>query len=191
MGAGDGELTVSVPFGFIRLHLRLSSIIAAGRLIARPSILSGECLLVDRLSGLALDSTTDDRPRVRQRPVMWTVHGAPWQRWRLRRAGKGAISITSVHSGLSLTTDNPPGGGSWVWLDHYRGSTEQLWRVRRTPDGSSYQISSSTTSFMLDSGKSPAVPAAAEGHDLEAPSSPFISSNWGDENQKWSILRVT
>lgn len=89
----------------------------------RSPLSRGPCLIIDRWSGLALDSTTD--PHHRTRPVLWTVHGLAWQQWRLLAAGRGLVKIVSEHGAMVLTTDATAGDGSWVWLEKDRDRDDQ------------------------------------------------------------------
>lgn len=183
----DGDLSISIGVPGLRVNLGPQSLVAV-RKVFRKQIFRGACLLIDWWSGLALDSTQD--PRVGTKPVLWTVHGEPWQRWHLRRANASHIYIQSAHTGLVLTTSSARGNWAEVRLDTWRGADEQRWRVHRSTDGSAYQLSSGSTNFMLDAGDNVKIPAATEQRSVDDPDSPHLWENWSGRCQEWSIARL-
>jgi hypothetical protein len=96
----------------------------------------------------------------------------------------------SEHCGLVLTTDSPPGNRSWVWLDSYRGHSQQQWSVVPSDDGYAFQIESALSAHALDAGSNPRIPASGENHDIGDPSSPLIKTNSNGRCQEWTIARL-
>lgn len=185
--ADSSDMSMSIGVPGLRVNLGPRSLVAVGR-VFRREIFRDPCLIIDRWSGLALDSTTD--PHVGTKPVLWTVHSEPWQRWRLRRAGRTHVYIQSVHCGLVLTATSSPANWAEVRLDTWRGADEQRWRVHQSVDGFAFQLSAGNSNFMLDSGDKAKVPAGTEERWVGDPDSPHLWENWGGRCQEWSIARL-
>jgi hypothetical protein len=145
-------------------------------------------MIVDRWSGLALDSTT--RPKHQTRPVLWTTHALPWQQWRIAQVDGDLVKITSEHGGLALTTDQEVGDGSWLWLEKDRGDDNQLWRLHQAKDRGAFAIYSQRSNYALDATRDPRLPAAHESHDIENPTPPLLWENRWDAWQQWIVSRL-
>ena len=158
----------------------------------RQPLLGGPCLLIDRRSGLALDSTTDPHPDPdgQTRPVLWTVHGLPWQQWRIEGALGGLSKIRSQYSGLVLSTDSSAGNESWVWLARDRSRRDQLWRIQPTADRTAFIIEAASSPHSLDATLHPAVPASVEQRSVDTPSSPILFDTHREPQQQWVIARL-
>lgn len=117
----------------------------------RNALYRGPCLIIDRQTGLALDATPDAESGTR--PILWHPHAGPWQQWRLQASGRGLVRIMNEHSQTFLTTDEPPGNGSWVWLDKHRQSKLQEWRLKPTEERAALVVETKGASFGLDSGR--------------------------------------
>lgn len=154
----------------------------------RSPLSRGPCLIIDRWSGLALDSTTD--PHHRTRPVLWTVHGLAWQQWRLLAAGRGLVKIVSEHGAMVLTTDATAGDGSWVWLEKDRDRDDQKWRASPTRDRSAFVIETRRSQHALDATTDPKLPAGHEDHSVHEPTSPFVWGTHSEAWQQWVIVRL-
>jgi subtilisin-like proprotein convertase family protein len=64
----------------------------------------GHAWLLNAKSGLTLDSTPE--PREGSSPVLFHVHGMPWQHWRISPAGRGTVTITAEAGGHDGDLDN-------------------------------------------------------------------------------------
>ncbi|MFC8529810.1 RICIN domain-containing protein [Nocardia sp. NPDC057227] len=186
MTANDFNWKIGIP-GFLQIEMGPNSTRALGQVWKRQSKFSGQCIIVDRWSGLALDSTPD--PHRNTEPVMWTVHGDPWQRWRIIKLPSKKVLIASEIGGLVLTTENAPTDGSRVWLDSYRGYPQQQWQLTRSDDQRAFQIESVVSAHALDADYSAKLPAAGEGHSISDPSKPLMWTNWNGGCQQWTIAR--
>ena len=71
-------------FGFTLTPEELASLADRFR---RDPLLGGPCLILNRHSGLALDAKPD--AEVGGHATLWPAHAAPWQQWRIRKAGRG------------------------------------------------------------------------------------------------------
>ena len=117
----------------------------------RDPIYGGPCLIVNRHSGLALDAKTD--ASVGGHTTLWTAHAAPWQQWRIRKAGRANVEIVSEPSRLRLTTMRAAGNWTEVWLHNKPQpdwSTE--WRLKPTDDRVAFVIENGTSAHALDPG---------------------------------------
>ncbi len=155
---------------------------------SRRTLYGGPCMLIDRHTGLALDSTTE--PRHRTRPVLWTPHGLPWQQWRIVRVKRGIYKILSEHGDLALSTDHAAGDGSWVWLEKYRDREDQLWRLEATEDHTAFVVETKRSAHSLDATLDPRIPAAAEDGWIGDPSSPILWETHSQAWQQWVIVRL-
>jgi len=155
---------------------------------SRKTLYGGPCMLIERHTGLALDSTT--QPGLRTRPVMWTPHGLPWQQWRILRTGRNSFRIASNMNGMVLTTDSSAGDGSWVWLEWDRANDDQLWTLSPTEDRSAFVIETFRSKHSLDATTSPANPAENEERDLKDPTSPILWSTNRQGWQQWMVVRL-
>ena len=184
---GDSNVTVGLP-GLLALQLGGKDLASLARRFSRRPLLSGPCMLIERHSGLALDSTAD--PEHKTRPVLWTPHGLPWQQWRIEKAGRQLIRITSVRSGLVLSTDRSCGDGSWVWQERDRDRVDQRWRLLPMKDRTAFVIETADSAHALDATTDPDVPASREDRSTNVPSSPILWSTHGAPWQQWIILRL-
>ena len=83
---------------------RLMSAVANTPVPVMPSGVAGELLIAGLANGLALDSTTLTTGDIK--PVVWEIHGEPWQRWRLDDSPDGiGYLIQSVHNRQYLTVN--------------------------------------------------------------------------------------
>ncbi|GGM27026.1 RICIN domain-containing protein [Dactylosporangium sucinum] len=160
----------------------------SGNAFADATIFGGPCLLIDRRWGLALDATRE--PGERTRPVLWTPHAAPWQQWRIQRAGGGTVRIASEHGGLVLTTDDPAGDRSWVWLATDEGHDHQRWRLAPTDDRVACIIEAKRSAHALDARTDTKVPAVEPDGSVADPTPPILYSTHWRPWQQWLILRV-
>lgn len=183
----DLSWSIGIP-GILKIDMGPETVSTLGRWWNGRSRFSGPCLVIDRWSGLALDATVE--PQRQTQPVLWTVHGEPWQRWRLVRLRNKRVLLMSDHGGLVLTTDSPPGDRSWVWLDSYRGYEQQEWNVTPSDDGCAFQIESATSAYALDARDHPRIPATGEDHAIADPSSPVMMRNANRRTQEWTIARL-
>lgn len=187
----DSEIAVGIP-GFVSFKLGPADLATLTKRFTRKPLLDGPCLILERRSGLALDSTIDSQPDPdgQHRPVLWTVNAMPWQQWRIDSGPGGLSTIRSQHSGYVLTTDDPPGNHSWVWLSPDRGHRTQRWRVQPTSDKTAFVIEAASSSFALDSTLHPEVPASVDERWVETPSAPIMYSSHGEPQQQWVIARL-
>lgn len=169
---------LTFKFGFAEYEFSVEQWQAIKRRFSRPSILGSPCLIIDRDTGLALDAGTD--PGHRTRPVLWAVHAAPWQQWRIKKAGNGFFNIISEHGGLALTTDVPTENKAWMWLEALRGRDSQLWRITPTEDSVAYAIETKRSDHALDTGI-----GAING------TSPIMWATHWEAQQQWIICRLS
>lgn len=182
------DLQVGVGVGGISLGLSAETIRSlTGRFSRRP-LFGGPCLIIDRHTGLALDSTT--QPETRTRPVLWTPHALPWQQWRIQSAGRGHYKVYSEHARRVLTTDERAGDGSWVWLERDCDRAEQTWRLIPTEDSLAFIIEAVRSEHSLDATTKPRVPAAEEGGSVADPTPVFLWSTHRAAWQQWMIVRL-
>lgn len=184
---GDTEAWVQIP-GIARFTLGRTELASLADRFNRRPLLGGPCLLMDRHSGLALDSTLE--PADRTRPVLWTVHGLPWQQWRIERTREKLVRIRSEHSGLVLSTDFEAGNLSWVWLEKDRGRPDQLWRLEPTRDKTAFVIETSRSAHALDATTGPRVPASDPSRSVDEPTSPILFDTNAAAWQQWVIARL-
>ena len=180
------DVTVGIP-GFLSITLSASETDNLKERFNRRS-LYGPCMIIDRWSGLAMDSTPD--PKHQTRPVLWTVHALPWQQWRIKKVRDNMVKITSEHGGLALTTDQQVGDGSWLWLEEDIGLDSQLWRLHPTRDHGAFAIYSCRSAYALDATRAPNLPAAGENHDIDNPTAPIMWTNDWRSWQQWVITRL-
>jgi Ricin-type beta-trefoil lectin domain-like len=155
---------------------------------SRRSLYGGPCMLIERHSGLALDSTTS--PRHLCRPVLWTPHGLQWQQWRFRRSGRNLFKIVSEMNGMVLTTDAAAHDRSWVWLESDRDRDDQRWRLLPSEDRAAFVVESMRSEHCLDGTRDPKLPAATEDRSVSEPTSPLMwTTNW-PAWQQWMIVRL-
>lgn len=187
----DSEIAVGIP-GFVSFKLGPADLASLTKRFTRRPLLDGPCLIIERRSGLALDSTTDPRPDPdsQTRPVLWTVNGMPWQQWRIESDRSGVSRIRSQHSGLVLTTDNPPQDRSWVWLSEDRRGRNQSWNIRPTIDKTAFLIEATSSPHSLDATEDPSVPASVDERWVASPSSPILYQTHWQEQQQWVIARL-
>jgi hypothetical protein len=145
-------------------------------------------MVIDRWSGLALDSTPS--PVHRTRPVLWTPHGLVWQQWRLERVRGELVRVVSEGSGLLLTTDRVAGDGSWVWLERDRDRNDQMWRLRPTEDRAAFVVETAISEHALDAGQNPRLPASGGDHSISDPTSPHMWGTHWAPWQQWMIVRL-
>ncbi|HWO67558.1 MAG TPA: RICIN domain-containing protein [Umezawaea sp.] len=138
---------------------------------------SGPCLVVERQSGLALDSRQE--PVEGSSPVLYPVHGLPWQHWRISPARRGTVRITTGINGLALTAPRSPEDWSPVRMNRVTSGEEQLWRLRPTDDGSAFLIESAVSEHALDATEKP-----------EWLASPHLWSTHWAAWQQWVICRL-
>lgn len=174
--------------GFVKLTLGSTDFASLANRFSRRPIFGGPCLLVDRHSGLALDATT--QPGHRTRPVLWTVHGLPWQQWRIERTGRNLIRIRSEQSGLVLTTDGVAGNLSWVWLEKDRDRADQHWRIEPTIDKAAFTIETGRSAHALDATTDPRVPAGVPTRSVDFPTAPILFDTNSESWQQWVIARL-
>jgi hypothetical protein len=143
----------------------------------RDPLYKGPCLIIERQAGLALDVTYE--PTAGTRPVLYTVHGLPWQRWNIRPAGQGTVTITAEHGGLALAAPRAPDDWSPLTLERTASEPHQRWRLRQTDDGSAFLIESAVSAHAID--------ATQEPTNLSSPH--LWSSHWAAW-QQWVICRL-
>jgi hypothetical protein len=181
------DVTVGIP-GFLSITLTASAADSLKERFNNQSLYGGPCMIVDRWSGLALDSTT--QPKHQTRPVLWTVHALPWQQWRIKRSGRGLVKVISEHGGLALTTDPQVADRSWLWLERDTGQDSQLWRLHPTDDRGAFAIYAHRSACAIDATESPNLPAAGENHDIGNPTAPIMRTNQWSMSQQWVITRL-
>lgn len=145
-----------------------------GERFSRRRLFGGPCLIINRHSGLALDSTTS--PQARSRPVLWTPHALPWQQWRIVAAGQGRCKVVSEHAQRVLTTDPSARDGSWVWLERDCNRPEQTWKLTRTEDSLGFLVEAARSEVGLDGTLDPKIPAANDGGSVDDPTTAFLWS---------------
>jgi hypothetical protein len=69
------EITGGIP-GFVSVTMTAAEKADVDRRKSDEPLHHGPCIIIDRCSGLAPDSTTE--PKDQTRPVLWTVHALPW-----------------------------------------------------------------------------------------------------------------
>ena len=180
------EVTVGIP-GLISVKFSKRDVDNIKGRFIRDS-LYGPCMLVDRWSGLALDSTTS--PTMHTHPVLWTVHALPWQQWRISKGRDNMVKIKSEHGGLALTTLDMVGDGSSVWLEPDRDADAQLWRLEPTDDRGAFAIYSYRSGAVLDATPDPKVPAAQADRSVDRPTEPILWSNDGKPWKQGVITRL-
>jgi hypothetical protein len=181
------EVTIGIP-GILSVRLSAAETDSLHKRFSSQSLYGGPCVIIDRWSGLALDSTT--QPTHRTRPVLWTVHALPWQQWRIEKAGRDVVRIISEHGGLALTTDEPAGDRSWIWLSKDTGQDSQLWRLQPTEDRGAFAIYSHRSACAVDATARPNLPAAGENHDIGNPTAPLMRTGEWKISQQWVIARL-
>lgn len=146
----------------------------------RDPVYGGPCLILNRHSGLALDAKTE--AKAGGHTTLWSAHAAPWQQWRIRRAGRGAVEIISESSGLKLTTMRTATNWGHVWLDaKVRPDWSNQWRLKPTDDRVAFVIENATSAHALDPGH---VAADHQGAD------PHVWSTHWEPYQQWMIVRL-
>jgi len=144
-------VTTTLNLGVLKIAVSAQDLRALRSRFSRSPLYRGPCLLIDRETGLALDSTTE--PAAGVRPVLWTPHAAPWQQWRLRSVGTGSVQIISEAApSLVLTTDLTAGDRSWVWLDPINAGKAQKWRLKTSDDGAAFLLETKESHHALDTG---------------------------------------
>ena len=184
----DSDVRIGVGATGVSVTLSADVLRSLAERLTQRALYGGPCLIIDRDTGLALDSTTE--PRNRTRPVLWTPHALPWQQWRISRTGRGAYRIASEHGGRVLTTDSQAHDRSPVWLEHDRDRPEQRWRLVPTEDSLGFIIETLRSEYSLDTTGVPVIPAAHEGRSVEAPTSPIMWSTHAAAWQQWMVLRL-
>jgi hypothetical protein len=145
--------------------------------LRRNPLYRGPCLILERQTGRALDATYE--PKVSTQPVLWTMHGLPWQRWYLNPVGRGPVPITCEKGGLALGTKGSPGDWSEVSLQTPTGVVGQQWRLHPTDDGAAFLVESAISAHALDATDSP-----------EDGTHPHLwSSHWAAW-QQWVVARL-
>lgn len=186
------EAQITVIPGVLKVMLQQSEVESLVNRFSRRPLYGGPCLLIDRYSGLALDATPDPSPPPGQgtRPVLWTVHGLPWQQWRIEPMPGGLARIRSAHSGLVLTTDEMAGNRSWVWLDKKRDLPNQAWRLEPTEDRAAFVVETARSSHSLDATTDLQVPACGPTRSVAAPTHPILWQTHFEAQQQWVIARL-
>lgn len=171
-------VTTTLNLGVLKIAVSAQDLRVLRSRFSRSALYKGPCLLIDRETGLALDSTTTPGSGIR--PVLWTSHAAPWQQWRLRPVGGGCVQITSeVAPSLTLTTDLNAGDRSWVWLDSINPGKAQTWRLNTSDDGAAFLLETRDSHHALDTG----------GQADRSQSPILYSSHWAAW-QQWIICRL-
>ena len=181
---------VDVQVGVVGFNVGLSekALRSLRERFSRRTLYGGPCMLVERHSGLALDSTTG--PEHKSRPVLWTPHGLQWQQWRIQSSGRGLYKIASEMNGMVLTTDVTPSDGSRVWLERDRDRDDQLWRLIPSHDRAAFVVESMRSEHSLDSTPDPKVPAATSERDVSDPTSPLLWTTHWRAWQQWLVVRL-
>lgn len=172
----------------VTLGLSMEAIKSLAARFSRRPLFGGPCLIIDRHTGLALDSRTE--PQARTRPVLWTPHALPWQQWRIQPAGRGHYKIYSEHAKRVLTTDRQAGDGSWVWLERDCDRREQIWRLVPTEDCLAFIVETSNSEHSLDATRRARVPAAEEDGSVSDPTEVNLCNTHKAPWQQWMILRL-
>ncbi|MFT7840697.1 RICIN domain-containing protein [Saccharothrix sp. BKS2] len=163
--------------GIFKVDFTSSEVAAIRQRLRRGPLHSGPCLIIERQSGLALDSTQE--PHEGSSPVFYGTHGLPWQHWRIKPAGRGTFTITSATGDLALSAPRRPEDWSPVHLRRPNSSNEQRWRLHPTDDGSAFLIESAVSPHALDATQQP-----------ERLASPHLWSTHWKAWQQWIICRL-
>jgi hypothetical protein len=166
-----------VNLGVFKIGFTSAEVASIRARARRSTLYKGPCLVIERHSGLALDSTDD--PQVGASPVLYHVHGLPWQQWRIKPSDQGTVTITAEVGGLALSAPRRPEDRSPVRLTRKTPGDECRWRLLATDDGSAYLVESAVSEHALDATEKP-----------ELLSSPHLwSSHWAPW-QQWIICRL-
>jgi hypothetical protein len=167
----------SIHIGLASITIRHEEIVSLKRRFNRNPIYQGPCMILNRDTGLALDAGPDGK--VGSHNVLWSAHAAPWQQWRLRRAGD-EVAIVSESNGLWFTTMAT--GYDWgeVWL-HNKLSHDwsKRWRLKVSDDRVAFVIENAASGFALDAGAE-----AENGRD------PHLWPTHWAAWQQWIIVRL-
>ncbi|MGA9310726.1 MAG: RICIN domain-containing protein [Pseudonocardiaceae bacterium] len=142
-----------VNIGVFKMGFTSAEVAAMRARLRRGPLYNGPCLVIERQSGLTLDSTPE--PREGTSPVLYRVHGMPWQYWRISPAGRGTVTITAEAGGLALSAPPKPEDWSPLRLRRATSGDEQRWRLRPTDDGSAFLIESAISEHALDATEEP------------------------------------
>lgn len=134
VGMSDLKIELRLPF----LTIGIDNIRTVFR--SRPRA-GGPCLIVNRASGLALD--TAFHTHLGGAAHLWPPHGLPHQLWELKPSGTtDEVLIMSVANGLVLDSTVPTAGDvkPVMWETHRE--PWQRWSLENSPDGVGHLIRS-------------------------------------------------
>jgi hypothetical protein len=171
------EASITLNLGIVQFKVTQKELSSLHARFNRNPLYKGPCLILNRDTGLALDSGPNTKTGAHN--VLWTPHGAPWQQWRFRSTGGGYVEILKEGTDLRLTAMAEPYDRGEVWLERKNEDEwSTRWRLKNTDDGAAFLIQNSS-GHALDAGEN-----ASNGRDPH-----LWSSHWAPW-QQWMVLRL-